>query len=268
MNRLSVPLACILIIALASCALAHDTWLIPDRFVVERGSVVNLDLTSGMAFPTLETSIKPERIDRSHCRLAGHSFELKDYSPAPKSLLFKARLSESGIATIWVELKPRSLVLTTRLVKEYLDEIGAPDSIRQQWEKAKKPRRWREEYTKHSKTFVRAGDSQSDRSWGEPVGMRLEIVPETDPTSLRPGDALAVRVLKSGAPVSSISVGIVNAGDARGKIQKTDAEGRATFRLDRGGRWLIRVTELRRSSHAGFDWESDFTTLTFQVGSE
>jgi uncharacterized GH25 family protein len=268
MNSLRVSVASSLIVALASCAFAHDTWLIPDRFVVERDSVVNLDLTSGMAFPALDTSIKPERIDRALCRLAGHSFELKEYSAASKSLLFKARLSESGIATMWVELKPKSLVLTTKLVNEYLDEIGASELIRQQWAKAKRPRRWREVYTKHSKTFVRVGEPQSDRSWAEPVGMRLEIVPEKDPTALRVGEELAVRVLKNGAPLPGFSVGIVSTNDAKGNIRKTDAEGRATFRLDRGGRWLVRVTELRKSTQAGIDWESDSTTLTFQVGSE
>ncbi|MEK6285567.1 MAG: hypothetical protein AABO57_07490 [Acidobacteriota bacterium] len=51
MNRLKVSVTTLLIIALASCALAHDTWLIPDRFVVERDSVVTLDLTSGWPFP-------------------------------------------------------------------------------------------------------------------------------------------------------------------------------------------------------------------------
>lgn len=268
MNLLRVSVTSLLIIVLASCVLAHDTWLIPDRFVAERDSVVTLDLTSGMAFPALDTSIKPDRIDHALCRLADHRFELTDYSPAPKSLLFKARLSEPGVATIWVELKPRSLVLTTRLVKKYLDEIGAPNAIRQQWANAKRPRWWREIYTKHAKTFVRVGSAQSDRSWAEPVGMQLEIVPEKDPTTLRVGDELAVRVLKDGAPLPSFSVGIVSAGDAKGKIQRTDADGRATFRLDRGGRWLVRVTELRKSSQAGIDWESDFTTLTFQVGSE
>jgi hypothetical protein len=221
-----------------------------------------------MAFPALDTSIKPERIDRAICRLAGHTFALTDYSPAPKSLAFKARLSESGVATMWVELKPRSLVLTPKLVKEYLDEIGAPELIRGQWDNAKRPRRWREVYTKHSKTFVRVGEAQSDSSWTAPAGMQLEIVPENDPTTLRVGEELAVRVLKNGAPLPNISVGIVGAGDSKGKIQKTDAEGRATFRLDRRGRWLLRVTELRRASQPGVDWESDFTTLTFQVASE
>lgn len=267
-GRMRLSAVSMLIAALCSCALGHDTWLIPDRFAVARDSVVNLDLTSGMAFPALETSIKPDRIDRALCRLAGRTFELKDYSPAPKSLLFKAQLSEPGIATMCVELKSRALVLTARLVNEYLDEIGAPDSIRQQWASAKKPRRWREEYTKHSKTFVRVGDPQSDRSWADPVGMQLEIVPEKDPTTLRPGDELALLVLKNGAPLAGIAVGIVSAGDAKGKIHKTGADGRAMLRLDRAGRWLVRVTELRKSSKAGIDWESDFTTLTFQVGGQ
>lgn len=266
MNRKRVLLIALLVIALASGAFAHDTWLIPDLFVVTRNSVVALELTSGMAFPALDTSIKPERIDRALCRLAGHTFSLTEYLAAPKCLILKARLPEPGIATMWVELKPKSLVLTTKLVKEYLDEIGAPDSIRQEWTNAKKPRRWREEYTKHSKTFVRSGDAQSDRSWAEPVGMRLEIVPEKDPTTLRAGDELAVRVLKNGAPLTSISVGIVSARDPKGKIQKTDAEGRTTFRLNSEGRWLVRVTDLQKSSKTGFDWESDFSTLTFKVG--
>lgn len=267
MNRFKASVTSLLIIGFASVAIAHDTWLIPDRFVVEPDSVVNLDLTSGMAFPALDTSIKPERIDRALCRLAGHSVEFTDYSPAPKSLLFKARLSESGIATIWVEVKPKSLELTTKQVEEYLDEIGAPDVIRRQWANAKKLRRWREIYTKHSKTFVRAGKAQTDNSWAEPVGMQLEIVPENDPTTLSVGDKLAVRVMKNRAPLPGISVGLVSAGEFKRRIYKTDSEGRATLRLDREGRCLVRVTELRKSSRAGIDWESDFTTLTFHVGS-
>jgi uncharacterized GH25 family protein len=268
MNALRVLITGSLTIALASCALGHDTWLIPDLFVLTRNSDVALELTSGMAFPTLDTSIKPERIDRALCRLAGRQFKLTELLSAPKCLLFKARLPESGVATMWVDLKPRSLVLTPKLVKEYLDEIGAAEDIRQQWANAKRPRRWREEYTKHSKTFVRVGDAQLDRSWAEPVGMQLEIVPENNPTTLRAGDKLALRVLKNGAPLGSVSVGIVVAGDAKGRIQKTDAEGRVTFPLERGGRCLVRVTELRKSSQAGIDWESDFTTLTVQIAPE
>lgn len=257
----------LLLVFVAASALAHDTWLIPDRFAIEREASVFLDLTSGMAFPALETSIKPERIDRAVCRLSKHQFNIRDYSPAPNSLRFKAKLFEPGIATFFVELKPRALELTPSQVHEYLDEIGASESIRKLWASAKRPKRWREIYVKHSKTFVKVGQPQEDRSWAEPVGMFLEIIPEKDPTTLNVGDELPVRVLKGGTPVDGFPVGIVREGSRTGQIIKTDTQGRVTFRLDKSGRWLLRATELRKATKAGIEWESDFTTLTIQVGS-
>src|SRR4030095_231943 len=50
---------------------AHDTWLLPKQGRVAPGTKVALNLTSGMAFPLLDTSIKPDRIDGAKCRLNG-----------------------------------------------------------------------------------------------------------------------------------------------------------------------------------------------------
>lgn len=260
-----IATAFLVMIAFAAFALAHDTWLIPARFSLARDPTVLLDLTSGMAFPTLNTSIRPDRVALARYRLANHSYDIADASPAPNSLRLKARLNGQGIATFWVQLKPRSLGLTPEKVREYLDEIDAPGWVREQWENAKRPRRWREVYTKHAKTFVRVGEITADRSWADPTGMSLEIVPETDPTSLRRGDELRVRVLKNGAGLRNFPLGIVREGIPNGDIQRTDAEGRATFRLPRSGRWLLRGTELRKAIQSGADWESDFTTLTIEV---
>jgi uncharacterized GH25 family protein len=255
-------------LSVAASAFGHDTWLIPNSFSIPTNTTLFLDLTSGMAFPAPDTPIKPERVGRAKCRLAGHSFDLGSFSPAPKSLRFKARLYEPGIATLWVELKPRALELTPEQVEEYFEEIDAPESVRQQWANAGKRRRWREVYTKHSKTFVRVGEARPDGSWAEPVGMSLEIVPEKDPTSLRAGDDFPVRVLKNGTPLRDFPVGIVSEGSSKGEIGKTDAEGRVSFRLSKKGRWLLRGTELRRTTASGADWESDFTTLTIEVARE
>ena len=95
--------------------------------------------------------------------------------------------------------------------------------------------------------------------------MALEIVPEKDPTALHSGDELPVRVLLHGKPFPSFPVGLVREGDPHGTLRRTDEAGRVTFRLDRAGRWLLRGTDLRRSSKPRTDWESDFTTLTFHV---
>ena len=167
---------------LAISAFAHDTWLIPDRFQIAPGETVTLDLTSGMEFPKLDVGPKRERIQAVICRLAGRTFELKDFEAGPTSLRIKSVLSDPGVAALWVKSPPKEIELKPNQVQEYLDEIDAPAAVRQQWTGTKEPKRWRESYRKHSKTFVRVGDAKADTSWREPVGMFLEIVPEKDPT--------------------------------------------------------------------------------------
>ncbi len=247
-------------------ALAHDTYLLPKRFSVPAGTSLALDLTSGVGFPFLDTAIKPERVAFARGRLAGKTFEIKDFGPAKKSLRFNARFSKPGVATIGVDLKPRTLDLELAKVQEYFDEIDPPDAVKQRWAAMPKPKRWRESYVKHSKTVVRVGKFESDRSWAEPIGMFLEIVPETDPTTLKPGDEFAVHVLKDGKPFEGFSLGIIREAMFNGEFKKTDANGRVVFKLDKAGRWLLRGTDLRPSSKPDLEWESDFTTLTIEVG--
>ena len=179
----------------------------------------------------------------------------------------RAPLADAGVAALWVSLSPQPIELRSQQVKHYLDEIDAPAAIRQSWQDTKaKP--WREVYTKHAKTFVRVGRpgrQQVDRSWSEPVGLALEIVPDKDPTQLSAGDEFQVRVLKNGAPLADFSLGIVREGSTNREFRKTDVAGRATFRVARAGKWLLRGTELRASTRPGTDYESDFTTLMFEV---
>lgn len=54
-------------------------------------------------------------------------------------------------------------------------------------------------------------------------------------------------------------------GEMKGETRKTDSAGRVAFRLNKPGRWLLRGTDLRKSTKSDVDWESDFTTLTLEV---
>lgn len=264
MKKFAILPALAFAISWSTPAHAHDTWLIPDQFNLAPKSTVTLDMTSGMEFPKLDAAPKPERVKSANCRLAGKNFEITDKSAAPNSLQFKAELPDEGVAVFWVKLPPRAIELTADQVKEYLDEVDAPAALRQEWAGMKEPR-WRESYTKHPKTFARVGQPPSDRSWAEPAGMFLEIVPEKDPTALKAGDDFPVRVLKDGKPFAGFSLNAISAGETKGETRKTDADGRVTFRVSAAGRWLLRGTDIRRSSQPDTDWESDFTTLTFEV---
>jgi len=259
----------VLAVLVASCmgsaAAAHDTWLQPRRTAVLPGTIAQLDLTSSDKFAVFDTAIKLDRIERARARLNGKTFDIRPGGPEKKSLELRVALPEPGVATLWLSLAPQSIEMNRKQVQHYLDEIDAPPLLTQAWFAGKGAKPWREIYSKHAKTFVRVGRPKGDRSWSEPVGMALEIVPERDPTTLRAGDEFPVSVFKNGTPLIDFSLGIMREGRSNRPFKKTDASGRAVFKLGRAGKWLLRGTELRSSNKPGIDWESDFTTLLFVV---
>jgi len=177
----------------------------------------------------------------------------------------RTRASLEGIATIWTSLEPKALDLTPAQVEGYLDEIGASDEVRKAWATSPEPKVWHETYAKHAKTFVRVGRADGDRSWADPVGMRLEIIPEVDPTALKSGDEIVVRVLRNGAVAAGFAVGLVGPNGKSVDLRRTDLDGRVAFRLVSAGRWLLRGTDLRVADVDTGTWESDFTTLTLEA---
>lgn len=263
-NRVGVYLGSVAGILLVGNLQAHDTWILPNRPAVNPGRPVSFDLTSGMAFPTNETGVKPDRLARASARLGKSITELGREAGGPKALRLKARFSQSGIAAVWVESKPRALELKPAEVKEYLEEIGAWDSIGRKWESEGKGR-WRESYTKHAKTYVRVGRPEGDDAWARPVGMELELVPESDPTQVVAGQELRLRLFKNGQPAPDVAVGLLAANAKSGTLSRTDSDGRVRLRFDRGGWWLVRTTVLEASSKPDLDWESRFATLTLFV---
>jgi hypothetical protein len=263
----------VLLCAVATAAQAHDTWLLPANLRVPVGREVRMGLTSGMAFPADDFAILPARVKRADVRLGGATRSL----PAPRSgalaLVYRWVPRTPGVATVAVSLAPRALTLRGALIEEYLAEIDASPAIRAEWTGSAP---WREVYTKHAKTFVRvdaatppadAPDSSGrDTSWAQPCGLDLELIPALDPTRLRAGDSLPVRVLYRGRPLADFAVGAeAESGRAPVAFARTDGAGVARVALPVAGRWLLKGTQLRRVHERDVDWRSDFTTLTIAV---
>lgn len=278
-TRLSHPAQCrYFLIAHIICILltflplqAHDTWLLPQKFRLKPEERSILALTSGMAFPSNEFAILPERVNQAFVLLAGEKTVLAKREKMPKALQFPIMLPNVGVATAFVSLLPKTLDLSPKLVREYLREIGASDSLQSVWKNVPntdKTKRWREEYTKHTKTFVFVGKEESyrqDSSWQTPCGMTLEILPESHPGLLHPASVFPVQVLLNGKPLANFLLECLLQGKKHGIMRKTDSAGRVHFPLRIPGRYLLRGTLLQPSQSNALDWQSHFTTLTFEV---
>ena len=261
--RRFAPIA--LLSLLSASLMAHETWLAPNQGYVAPGMSVRIDMTSGGSFPILETAIAPDRLARFGVRLGGEVLK-PAFAAGTRSLRFNLTLpkEKQGFATAFVSLKPRKLTLTSDKVAEYLDEIGQTAAFLEKWKARPEPRTWREEYSKHAKAFFRVGKA-SDDSWRNPAGMALEIVPLSDPTRASSTEPFVVQALRGGQSLKGFTlVALIDPRTPRA-FAVTDAEGRASFKLTRPGRWLIEGTDLRESSKAGLDFESDFTTMLVTV---
>lgn len=271
MNKHTGSILSVIICFLAlNTASAHDTWLLPKVFRMKPEQRSQLMLTSGMIFPQNNHAIKPERIENAFVLLAGEKTQMAKRNFAPKALEISVMPPNVGVATAFVELAPKVLELTPKLVREYLGEIGASDSLKSVWKnvKAGTTMRWRESYSKHAKTFFFIGKEQEvvrDSSWKMTCGMKLEIVPEAHPGLLRAKGQLPVRVLLDGKPLANFPLGYHRENSKNATLQTTDSEGRTTFNLPKAGRYLLRGTLLQPVQTDSLEWQSNFTTLTVEV---
>jgi uncharacterized GH25 family protein len=264
-KRIAVILSAAAVLASATLAAAHETWLMPSSMRVATGRTVELHVTSGMKFPANELPIDPSRVVRAEVRTDGNVERLRAPRATRRSLRYVWTPRQAGVAAISVALKPRTLELEPKLIEEYLAEIRADPSVRAEWNRIPSPKRWREMYTKNATSFVRVGKSEHDSKWNSPTGLDFEIVPESDPTALSAGDNLRIRVLLHGAPLANFPVGARREGGSADSFVTTDASGQAAVPLPKQGRWLLFGTHLKRANEPNLEWRSDFVTMTFAV---
>jgi uncharacterized GH25 family protein len=258
---------CALVVVLAaSCAsaLAHDTWLAAEQRTVQARSPLRLGMTSGEHFPVPGSSIDRDRIAHAGCQQGPAKFPLEPGRRGAKELHLEAKPPAQGAATCWVRLKPRTLDLTPDLVALYLEEIDATADIRKSWADMPAPKRWNETYTKNAKVIVPAGSSPPAIAGAAPT-LTLELQPEADLSVGKLAGPLAVRVLRDGLPLAGLSVALVSEAGGTPQRQRSDAQGRVVFATQAPGRWMLSGTALRSLSAKEGTWESQFTTLVFEL---
>lgn len=281
---LSAALICASI-ATATIAFADDFWLVANAFRVEVGDDVVLRGQTSSRFPTSRTAVAVDRVADARLISEGSDVALAGLSIQGRSLVIRGRPSRAGQYAVAVSLHPRSVRESADGFRRYLDAEGAA-AARERVEregllngKDSVTRR----YAKYAKTLVQVGTGGA-RAFARPAGHVIEFVPLSDPTALRAGDTLEVRLLFRGEPLAGIPVHAevvaldadrdapsasthADPGGAAAPSTFTpDARGIVRVPLGRGGMWSIRtihVTQARAGS--GADWDTHWGTLVFAL---
>ncbi len=255
---LALPLA-------ASLAAAHDLWLIPPE-TATAGAPVVLLANVGMDFPHSEHAHDTAGYPRRLLILPdGGAGKLEPAGKQDKSGLLRFQAAKPGVYVAAVQTQPRLLKLSAADFNAYLVADGLPHVYRQRVKDGTLDKPAVERYSKSPKVLVQVGQGGG----GDPcrvLGLPLEIVPLRSPFALKPGEALPVRVLFQGKPLSEANVGWQGPGDgtARGYV-RTDTHGAALVPVARPGLLTLRLTHMTRPNTPDYEWESFWTTLTFRV---
>jgi uncharacterized GH25 family protein len=129
-----------------------------------------------------------------------------------------------------------------------------------------------EQWYRYAKGVVNIG-GVADNFVTKPIGVKLELVPETNPGALKVGQPLVVQALLDGQPVKGNVILGTYAGNEltddgnRDFYTKTNNEGKFTFVPIAPGLWtlMVEVLGLDYPDKAVCDTDNGDATLTFQV---
>lgn len=256
--------AAVAALLVSSAAAAHDFWIEPSTFRPATGTNFTASLLVGQDFAGDPVARSTQLMESFTVRDASgerpvFGFEGRD----PAGIL---RLEAPGTAIVGYRSKPYPLELAADKFEEFLRtaELDEVRALRTKRGEQQKPDR--ERFFRFAKSIVKTADApaKSNVAIDKPFGWRYELIPESDPMANAP---LTVRVLFEGKPLANALVVAIQRDDPAATKQKarTDAHGRVTFTLPKGGVWMVKSLRMVAApADAGVDWESLWASITFE----
>jgi uncharacterized GH25 family protein len=267
MRRLLLSLL-LVFLALAT-TFAHDLFLRPDVFRVTPGAVLTVKVFNG-TFSRSENAVTRDRLaDLSLVSAAGRqALDRARWTEQDPQSTVQVTVGEAGTYVIGAAVQPRLLKLAGPAFNAYLKEEGLDAVVAARKQQGRLEEGSRERYSKYVKALVQAGEKLTD-AYATPLGYAAELIPLTNPYALRVRETLSVRCVVDGAPVPgqiAFAGGRTPSG-ARLPMQRlvADSEGRIQVHLTSAGAWYVKFVHMREVTQADANYESRWSTLTFDV---
>ncbi len=245
---------------------AHDFWLVPKKFKIAPGDSLTILANTGMDFPNSLSAVAPDRI--AQFKLVGKSINenITKFMVQGNSLAANCSFEKSGTFVIAAALKPKEIKLTGKEFNEYLLADGLPNIYELRKKEGILDKDAVEYYSKYPKTLIQVGNIIDD-SPTKPIGLPIEIVPKVNPYALKKGDDLEVLVLFQGKALPNVEIAwsYPGRGEEFAGSTKTDELGQASIPLIKTGPYVVRLTHMEWVKKPTHEWESYWTSLTFEV---
>ncbi|MGQ0430384.1 MAG: DUF4198 domain-containing protein [Gammaproteobacteria bacterium] len=245
---------------------AHEFWVEPAAFRLGNGERLGVRLCVGDGFDGWSLPRSTERIEKfAAIGPAGERPVVGLEGADPAGVV---RLATPGFHVIAYRSNRAFQSLTADRFDEHLRDKGLDRIAALRKKHGASRGKVREAYSRHAKALIRVRDDDVivvDR----PIGFPLEFVAEPDLLRRGAGNLQSFQLLYRGKPLAGALVTAARLGTADEDLKvRTDADGRATFRLHAAGQWRIAAVHMIEAPrHVDADWESLWASLTFELPS-
>jgi uncharacterized GH25 family protein len=243
---------------------AHEFWVEPSSFTALRGGRIDVRLCVGDGFEGWSLARNAQRIERFVA--AGPTGEQPIVGLDGSDPAGVARFAVPGRYVVAYRSNRAFTELPTAEFDEYLRDKGLEKIAVQRKQQGAGRRIVREAYSRHSKALISVGDADGS-AIDRPMNLRLELVAEPDLLRAPPEATRYFRLLHDGKPLAGVLVAAARPGTPDEDVKvRTDADGRAGFRLHATGMWRIAAVHMIEAPKSiDADWESLWASLTFEL---
>lgn len=252
-------------------ATAHDFWLQPSAFHAVQGQPVSVRLLIGDPAKVEHWETEWRKIvafqdfgPTATVDLLATLIPLEGAQPTIERVDAEVTLASPGTHLLAFTSNQAFSDLPADAFNAYAEHEGLALPLAKRQAEGTLSTNGRELYSRRAKALIQVGQLLTGNVT-VPIGQTLEIVPDTNPYALKPGEPLRVRIWFHGKPLAGASVVAerLGAGAKHGVAVLSDKDGYVTFSI--GGRvdWKVNVVWSYPVTDPRADYETIFSSMTF-----
>lgn len=248
---------------------AHDLFLKLDSYFLPPNAKAKVQMLNG-TFQSSDGVVRRDRMRDISVVAPDRRITATDsisWRDMEKTTLMEIQTGAAGTYVVGISTKPREIDLKAADFNDYLEHDGIPDILAKRRKDSELAKDVRERYSKHVRAIFQVGSARTE-DYRTSLHYPVEIIPQSNPYSLKVGQTLAVLCTMDGKPVVNQFV-IAGWESVDGKLHsldtRTDAKGIARFKLMAAGKWYVKMIHMAATNEPGINYESKWATLTFQI---
>jgi uncharacterized GH25 family protein len=256
----------LLITVCGTIALAHEFWLLPNKFRFAVGEEMPVSFMVGENFEGEPWNLQKHKVEKLELHQLTKSKDIRALVRPEEKEKLKIKFTEEGTHLVVMQSNYAFIELEAEKFNEYLKEDGLDNALEQRKNSNTLDKPAKEFYARFTKLLVQVGN-KTDNTFKKRIGLKNEIVLDQNPYTLKSGDYLQCTVLYDGKPSPHQLVKVWNKIGTTTFLQNmyTENDGTVKFPINSKGPWMVSSVKMIQSEKEGADWQTMWASLVFGI---